>query len=215
MAEEMLEDVPATSSEAESLQTIRDNASRANSIVADLLVFARQSTPTMEWRDLRQSIEGALRLTGFLLRKGNVSVETDWPVDPAMGQIDPQQIQQVLINLIQNAVQAMPEGGKLRVRLASEGGHSILTIQDTGCGIQAEHLPRIFEPFFTTKPEGQGVGMGLAVSYGIIARHQGQIEVDSQVGMGTTFIIRLPNQRPDEESQEPMPDAAERAEAQG
>ena len=215
MAEEMLEGVPATSPEAESFQTIRDNASRANSIVADLLVFARQSTPTMEWRDLRQSVEGALRLTGFLLRKGNVTVETDWPVDPAMGLIDPQQIQQVLINLIQNAVQAMPDGGKLRVRLGTEGDQSILTIQDTGRGIQAEHLPRIFEPFFTTKPEGQGTGMGLAVSYGIIARHEGKIEVDSQVGVGTTFIIRLPNQRPDEESEEPMTDAAERAGAQG
>ena len=203
MAEEMLEDAAPASQQADALQTIRDNASRANSIVADLLVFARQSTPTMEWRDLRQSVEGALRLTGFLLRKGRVTVETDWPTDPAMGLIDPQQIQQVLVNLIQNAVQAMPDGGKLRLRLASDLDNLILTVQDTGCGIPPEHLPRVFEPFFTTKPEGQGTGMGLAVSYGIIARHQGQIEVESRVGAGSTFILRLPKQRPPDETDEP------------
>ncbi len=196
MAEEMLEDVAPASSQAEALQTIRDNATRANSIVADLLVFARQSTPTMEWRDLRESVEGALRLTGFLLRKGRVTVKTDWPEEPAMGMVDPQQLQQVLINLIQNAVQAMPDGGTLSVRLASDGDRTLITIQDTGCGIPAEHLPRIFEPFFTTKPEGQGTGMGLSVSYGIIARHHGQINVESQVGAGSTFTLRLPKNPP-------------------
>ncbi|HET7011964.1 MAG TPA: ATP-binding protein [Anaerolineales bacterium] len=192
MAEEMLEDAAAGSGQADALQTIRDNATRANSIVTDLLVFARQSTPTMVRRDLRESVEGALRLTGFLLRKGRVEVETSLPKRPAMSVFDPQQIQQVLINLIQNAVQAMPAGGRLQVRLEPVEGAHVLSIQDEGCGIPADNLPRIFDPFFTTKPEGQGTGMGLSVSYGIITRHRGQIEVDSQVGVGSTFRIRLP-----------------------
>lgn len=197
MAEEMLEDAAAGSGQADALQTIRDNAGRANSIVTDLLVFARQSTPTMQHRDLRENVEGALRLTGFLLRKGKVEVEKDLPEREAMAVFDPQQIQQVLINLIQNAVQAMPSGGKLYVGLGSADDHLVLTVRDSGIGIPPENLPRIFDPFFTTKPEGQGTGMGLSVSYGIIHRHHGQIEVDSRVGAGTTFTVRLPKNPPD------------------
>ncbi len=197
MAEEMLEDAAAGSGQADALQTIRDNAGRANSIVTDLLVFARQSTPTMQHRDLRESVEGALRLTGFLLRKGRVEVEKDLPEREAMAVFDPQQIQQVLINLIQNAVQAMPSGGKLHVGLDSADDHLVLTVRDSGIGIPPENLPRIFDPFFTTKPEGQGTGMGLSVSYGIIHRHHGQIEVDSRVGAGSTFTVRLPKNPPD------------------
>jgi signal transduction histidine kinase len=196
MAEEMIEEAASGSGQADALQTIRDNAGRANSIVTDLLVFARQSTPTLLPRDLRESVEGALRLTGFLLRKGRVDVEKDMPKS-ALAVFDPQQIQQVLINLIQNAVQAMPSGGKLHVGLASADDHLVLTVRDSGVGIPPENLPRIFDPFFTTKPEGQGTGMGLSVSYGIIQRHHGQIEVDSQVGSGTTFTIRLPKNPPD------------------
>jgi signal transduction histidine kinase len=196
MAEEMLEEAAAGSGQADALQTIRDNAGRANSIVTDLLVFARQSTPTLLPRDLRESVDGALRLTGFLLRKGRVEVEKDMPKS-ALAVFDPQQIQQVLINLIQNAVQAMPSGGKLHVGLASADDHLVLTVRDSGVGIPPENLPRIFDPFFTTKPEGQGTGMGLSVSYGIIQRHHGQIEVDSQVGSGSTFTIRLPKNPPE------------------
>jgi len=197
MAEEMLESTANGSAQADSLQTIRDNATRANSIVTDLLVFARQSTPTMQERDLRETVEGALRLTGFLTRKGKVEVQRNLPARPTMAVFDPQQIQQVLINLIQNAVQAMPDGGKLHVGLASADDHLVMTVRDTGVGIPAEHLPRIFDPFFTTKSEGQGTGMGLSVSYGIMTRHHGQIEVESQVGAGSTFIVRLPKTPPD------------------
>jgi signal transduction histidine kinase len=128
---------------------------------------------------------------------------------------DPQQIQQVMINLIQNAVQAMPDGGKLHVGLAAADDHVVVTVRDTGVGIPPEHLARIFEPFFTTKPEGQGTGMGLAVSYGIVARHQGQITVESEVGAGSIFTLRLPKQRsqetPDEDAlaSPPLPSAGE------
>jgi signal transduction histidine kinase len=215
MAEEMLEDTGPAGPQADALQTIRDNASRANSIVADLLVFARQSTPRLQEHDLRGTVEGALRLTSFLTRKGRIEVQRDLPSQPAVAVFDPQQIQQVMINLIQNAVQAMPDGGKLHVGLAAADDHVVVTVRDTGVGIPPEHLARIFEPFFTTKPEGQGTGMGLAVSYGIVARHQGQITVESEVGAGSIFTLRLPKQRsqetPDEDAlaSPPLPSAGE------
>jgi two-component system, NtrC family, sensor kinase len=105
---------------------------------------------------------------------------------------DPQQIEQVLINMIHNAIQAMPNRGTLNVRLAQADGAAAIAIQDTGTGISQENLKRIFDPFFTTKPEGVGTGLGLSVSYGIIANHHGKIEVESEVGKGTKFTIYLP-----------------------
>jgi signal transduction histidine kinase len=109
---------------------------------------------------------------------------------------DAQQIEQVLINLIQNATQAMPNGGQLVITLAASGDRVTLTVRDTGFGIPSENLRRIFDPFFTTKGE-EGTGLGLSVSYGIIARHHGTIRVESTVGQGTTFIIVLPTKQPD------------------
>jgi len=192
MAEELMEDASEDPEIRQGLLVIRDNANRANLIVTDLLKFARQSTPTMQKRDMRETLEGCLRLTDYLIRKGRVQVTTDFPSEAVWATYDPQQIEQVVINLIQNAVQAMPEGGQLETRMVDQGEEVLLEVTDTGKGIQPENLSRIFEPFFTTKPEGQGTGMGLAVTYGIVSRHGGQIDVRSQVGEGTTFSIRLP-----------------------
>ena len=147
-------------------------------------------------RDLRETVEGSLRLTSYMLRKGKVEVETSLPESPVMATYDAQQMQQVLVNLIQNAVQAMPEGGRLAVRLRKDDGTATLEVEDSGTGIPPENLARIFDPFFTTKPEGQGTGMGLSTSYGIIARHGGQINVRSSVGQGSTFVVQIPVQQP-------------------
>ncbi|MCJ7512290.1 MAG: ATP-binding protein [Anaerolineales bacterium] len=192
VAEEMLEDKPPGSPEYESLQVIRDNASRANAIVTDMLTFARQTPPAMLRRDLRQTVEGSLRLTSYMLRKGKVELDLQVPPAPVTAMFDSQQLQQVVINLVQNAVQAMPNGGRLGVRLAPDDGHALIEVRDTGTGISPENLPRVFDPFFTTKPEGQGTGMGLSVSYGIISRHNGTISVSSKPGEGTLFTVRLP-----------------------
>jgi signal transduction histidine kinase len=197
LAEELLEDPLEGAGAIEAYRQIRDNAARANSIVTDLLVFARQSTTAMSRRDLRETVEGSLRLTDYLLRKGKVQVEKKLPAGSVYATYDPQQIQQVLINLIQNAVQAMPEGGTLRVSMKVEESMAVVALQDTGSGIDPQVLPRIFEPFFTTKPEGQGTGMGLAVSYGILSRHGGSIEVASQAGQGSTFTLRIPTDSAD------------------
>jgi signal transduction histidine kinase len=196
MAEELLEDIGDDPSANEALQIIRDNANRANEIVSDLLKFARQSTPEMIERDLRDTVEGALRLTNYLLRKAGVDQVLEVPDDPVYVTYDAQQIEQVLINLIQNGVQAMPDGGTLTVRLQHTSGKAQIEVEDTGVGIPESILGRIFEPFFTTKPEGQGTGMGLATSYGIVTSHGGEIHVSSQPGAGSTFSVLLPDEPP-------------------
>ena len=105
---------------------------------------------------------------------------------------DANQLQQVLLNLLLNACEAMPDGGRLSVKTFAESGKTIVRVADTGCGIKAGHLDEIFEPFFSTKPVGKGTGLGLSVSYGIIQQHNGTLEVESEEGKGTTLTIVLP-----------------------
>ncbi|CAG0936712.1 two-component system, NtrC family, sensor kinase [Thermoflexales bacterium] len=179
------------------LGVIRESATKANQIVSDLLTFSRQSTPEMKHQDLKATVEAALRITAYLTRKAQVQVIATLPEQTVYVTYDAQQVEQVLINLIQNAIQAMPQGGTLRVSLSQATEAIALAVQDTGVGIPPENLRRIFDPFFTTKPEGEGTGLGLSVGYGIIGRHHGRIDVESVVGEGTTFTILLPNRQPD------------------
>lgn len=171
---------------------MRDSAVKANKIVTDLLKFSRQSKPEMGLHDLCETVEAALRLTAFPIRKAHVEVIKNLPPYPVYMVYDDQQIEQVLVNIISNALQAMDRGGRLWVGLQQNDDAAVLTFKDNGCGIAPENLSRVFDPFFTTKPEGEGTGLGLSVSYGIISNHQGQIEVESAHGMGSTFTIRLP-----------------------
>lgn len=194
---ESLQDEPGLEPYAnKELALIRESATKANQIVSDLLTFSRQSTPEMQHQDLKATVEAALRITAYLARLARVQVVTALPERAVYVTYDAQQIEQVLINLIQNALQAMPQGGVLRVSLSEADQAVALGVQDTGTGITPENLRRIFDPFFTTKPAGEGTGLGLSVSYGIIARHHGRIDVDSVVGQGTTFTILLPRQQP-------------------
>lgn len=195
MAELLLGEDELPQSMREEITLIKDSAQKANLIVTDLLTFARQSKPELTERDMRETIEAALRLCAFPLRKGHIEVNKDLPEHPVLMAHDPQQIEQVLVNLITNAVQAMPNGGKIRINLSQGEGVIALAVQDTGIGIPPENINRIFDPFFTTKPEEQGTGLGLSVSYGIISNHDGRIEVESVVGEGTTFTILLPVKR--------------------
>jgi signal transduction histidine kinase len=192
LAEELYEENESDGYTRDGLATIRDSATKANTIVTDLLKFARQSAPEMDRRDLRETIHSVLRLTEYLTRKANVGIIVDLTKRPVMVRYDAQQIEQVLINMITNAVQAMPDGGSIRISLEETREEVQILIKDTGEGIPGENIGLIFDPFFTTKPEGEGTGLGLSVSYGIIARHGGRIEVESEVGKGTTFTIYLP-----------------------
>jgi signal transduction histidine kinase len=199
LAEELHEEFGLDPTTRDQLKTIRLSATKANTIVTDLLKFARQSTPDLHRRDMRETIHSSLRLTEYLTRKGGVEVVVDMPEDPVMVTYDAQQIEQVLINLISNAVHAMKNGGTLRVNLGQADRAVAIAVQDTGTGIARENLPRIFDPFFTTKPEGEGTGLGLSVSYGIVSNHHGQIDVESKLGWGTTFTILLPEEPPQHE----------------
>jgi signal transduction histidine kinase len=201
IAEELAEEFGLDPTTRDQLKTIRESAAKASTIVTDLLKFARQSTPEMERHDLKETIESSVRLTEYLARKSNVQVKLDLPRTPVMVTYDAQQIEQVLMNLISNAIQAIKKGGAVRINLSEASGAVAIAVQDNGIGIPEKNLLRIFDPFFTTKPEGEGTGLGLSVSFGIITRHRGRIEVDSKPGLGTTFTILLPIDQ-DEVSQE-------------
>lgn len=201
MAEILVDDGDLDETMKHGLKVIRESAVKGNNIVSDLLKFSRQSQPEMQALDLRETVQTALRLTAYLTRRFVQQIEI--PETPVMVLYDAQQIEQVLINMIQNAAQSMPDKGTLHIALENLGETARITIRDTGIGIPPEHVKRIFDPFFTTKAEGEGTGLGLSVSYGIIANHKGKIEVESKVGEGATFRIILPIKEPDKTSGEP------------
>jgi two-component system NtrC family sensor kinase len=176
------------------LGQIVSETTRVGRIVGDLLAFSRRSSPHHGETNLNQVVTSTLSLVSHKLKLANV--EVDLQLDPGLPVVycDRSQMQQVVLNLVLNAAEAMQPHGKgtLRIETTAKDGDAILRVQDDGEGIPAEVLPRIFDPFFTTKPEGKGVGLGLAVTYGIIQAHQGDIEVSSRPGQGTVFTIRLP-----------------------
>jgi signal transduction histidine kinase len=176
----------------QSLANIRGNADRANRIIGDLMKFARQSQLELTWADVRVAVEAVLRLTSYQIRQAQVTLKMDLPERPAMALHDPQAIQQVVVNLVQNALQAMPDGGILHVNVSLTSEVVAIAVQDTGTGIAPENLGRVFDPFFTTKPAGEGTGLGLSVSYGIVSHHGGRISVESVLGQGTTFTVLIP-----------------------
>jgi len=179
-----------------SLDQITRETSRIGRIVSDLLAFSRQSKPRIALTDLNQIIRSTLSLVAHKLRLSNVEVVLK--LDPGLPQLmcDGSQIQQVVMNLLMNgaeAAQGRPEGRVTIETAPLPGGRTMrMSVTDNGEGIPPEYIARIFDPFFTTKEEGKGVGLGLAVVYGIVDAHQGEIEVDSRVGEGTTFHVTLP-----------------------
>jgi signal transduction histidine kinase len=121
----------------------------------------------------------------------NIDLELEThPIKPIWAQGE--RIQQVFINIILNAMDAMPEGGKLRIELDQTDNLAIVAIEDTGTGIKSQHLPHIFDPFFTTKGIGKGTGLGLSISYAIIKEHEGRVTVESESGKGSRFVIFIP-----------------------
>jgi two-component system, NtrC family, sensor kinase len=165
---------------------------RSTKLVRNLLDFARQSPPTLRETDINEVLNRALELVVHSAQVLNITIKKD--LSPSLPKLlaDPDQLQQVGVNLILNAVQAMSGGGTLSIRTAREGDRVKFEVQDTGYGITSDNMPRLFTPFFTTKKEVKGVGLGLAVSYGIIQRHHGKISVKSKEGEGTTFTVYLP-----------------------
>lgn len=174
------------------LTTIVSQVERITKIMNQLLSFARQHP--IERRPLALSlvVQDIVDVIQERLDKRGIRLEVDLESHCPNVSADRDQMGQVLLNLIVNAIQAMPGGGTLSLRLRCRNEHVHLSVSDTGCGIPAEHVPKLFTPFFSTKEVGEGTGLGLTVVHGIIEEHQGSITVDSEPGRGTTFHIHLP-----------------------
>ncbi len=176
------------------LSIMESETARCGEIVKNLLAFSRQSKINIENKNIKEIVDRTLTLLSHDLGMKDVKVVKHINADLPEVQCDFKQIQQALLNVVGNASEAMVGGGVLTMaaKCSKEGRNMEIKISDTGCGIQKKHLKDIFEPFFTTKEEGKGVGLGLSVVYGIVTRHRGTIEVESEPGEGTTFTIHLP-----------------------
>jgi two-component system, NtrC family, sensor kinase len=190
----LMEEVPEEGPIREGLDIIAQETLRCKRIIQELLDFSRERPLLKEMADLNSVMEKALRIleNEFKLRKIKLEKKLSPDLSPAF--LDVNQIQQVFMNILINAVEATPEKGKVKVSTRpGPGGETVIAeIKDNGCGISSENLAKVFEPFFSTKEKG--TGLGLSVSFGIIQNHQGQIDVSSLPGSGTHFSITLPVQ---------------------
>lgn len=164
---------------------------RVRNIVQNLREFARLDAAELDELDLNAALASTLEILARDVQEKQLAVQTDFgPIPPVVCR--PGKIHQVFHNLLLNAIQASQPRGTIDLRTATDRDQALVEVQDHGCGIAPDHLPRLFEPFFTTKAVGCGAGLGLAICYGIIRDHGGTIEVDSQHGRGSTFRVRLP-----------------------
>ena len=173
------------------LDTSLKGLQRVRDIVGNLRDFARLDEAEFKEIDLNSALQTTIEILQHELKQKMIRLEASWQdVPPLPGH--PGKLNQVFLNLLMNAIQACPAEGGIQVRTRTDGDFAVAEIEDNGSGIRPEHLPHIFEPFFTTKPVGQGTGLGLSVSYGIVRDHNGSIEVDSAAGRGSIFRVRLP-----------------------
>ena len=177
---------------AEQLEVIERESRRCGEIMRNLLTFARQAPRRREPNNLNELVGRAVRLMKHQFEIQGVEIETALAAEPVQVDCDAGQIQQVVLVLLVNAAEAMPQGGRLRVATEVTGDAARLRVRDWGPGIQPDVLPHVFEPFFTTKDDQQRTGLGLAVAKSIVDQHGGSIEVHSKLGEGTDFVITLP-----------------------
>jgi len=188
----ILSDLPPDDPRRDDLQAIVDETLRCRKIVKGLLDFARQTKPQKQKLDLNKVAGDVIALVRNQASFQNISIDAE--LDPGIPLVlaDADQMRQVVLNIILNAADAMPQGGKIRVHSSykSISNYAALRISDTGPGIPAEIQDKMFEPFFTTKRTG--TGLGLAIAYGIMERHKGSLRVESSPGRGTTIEVILP-----------------------
>jgi two-component system NtrC family sensor kinase len=195
---QMLLEEPLVGDQRESVQLIKQESDRAKAVIRDLLIFARRAEPRIGPVQLNELIQQTLRLRAYPLRNAGIAVSLDLDADAPPVSGDLQKLQQVIINLLANAEHAMLEGAArvLTVRTVASEDTVRVDVTDTGRGMTPDVRRRIFEPFFTTKQAGFGTGLGLSVSYGIVQAHGGRIDVQSELGLGTTVSLILPVQLP-------------------
>ena len=188
----MIKKVPEEGPLKEGLDIIVHETIRCRGIIQELLDFSREREPKKTLANINDIIGKALNILENEFRIDHITVETDLSEEMVSSFLDENQMEQVFVNLLINAVEAMDEGGRIRIktRLGSEGKCMKIEFEDTGCGLPKEALDRIFEPFFSTK--AKGTGLGLAVSYGIVQNHMGDIRAYSEPGKGASFIVEIP-----------------------
>ena len=201
----MLPDQGLAPDSIENVEEIVKAGNRATALTRQLLAFSRRQIVQLEVLDLCEIVRNTERMLGRLIRE-NIAFEVNLPDSALLIKADPVQIDQIIINLAVNARDAMPDGGELVLTVCEEtilpedtaralppGDYAVLELRDSGHGMSPETQARIFEPFFTTKDEGAGTGLGLATVYGIVKQNHGDIQVESEIGKGTTFRIFLPH----------------------
>ena len=195
-AELALDAIPKESETRKDLEIVMREAMRARDVVRRLLDFARQSESTRVRASMNEVIEDVVALTQHLIHTSGVELKLELEKNLPWVSVDANQMKQVVLNLVHNALQAMPNGGQMTIstRSAFRGGRDwiVVAVCDTGVGIPQLELARIFEPFYTTKGDQGGTGLGLSVTYGIVTDHAGQIEVESQQDIGSKFTVWLP-----------------------
>jgi two-component system NtrC family sensor kinase len=185
------------------LEQIYTQVERAGATVRDLLDFTRKGTPAFSAVSVAEIIESTLKLITNELNISGIDLQLELEDELPYISGSPRNLQQVFLNLFLNSIQAMPDGGVLAVRAEREDEFIRIDVADDGTGIAPENIDKLFDPFFTTKEVGEGTGLGLSVCYGIIEGHKGSINIDSEVGTGTTVTVRLPvNQNPPEKEPE-------------
>ena len=189
----LLENTPKETQAYQDIKLILKHALHCKSIVQNLLNFARPTEELSEAIDINEAIKEVINVVRHTLEINNIQIKTKLAKFLPLARGDKKQLQQVFLNLIINAMDAMPDGGELSIttRLNKHQAIEIL-FKDTGCGIKEEDLGKIFDPFFTTKPEGKSTGLGLSISYSIINKYNGRIRCESEENRGATFIIDLP-----------------------
>src|SRR6201988_684884 len=175
-----------------------EGASPIRDVVKNLRLFSRLDVGEFKEIDLHENIDSTIRLLSGYYGSGRIHLVPEYGELPLVN-CYAGQLNQVWTNLLVNAAQAIKQNGEVKISSKVVGESAVVTISDTGSGIEPEHLRRIFDPFFTTKPVGEGTGLGLSISYGIIEKHGGTIEAESVLGVGTTFRVSIPI-----ESQEPL-----------
>ena len=177
---------------------IRTQGDRCKEITYKLLSFARKTDPTIREVELNDVVDEVIGLTSQKTRYANVSIETELNPNLPTIHASPSELQQVLLNLVNNAIDAIERpGGTVTVATKIVGDEVVLEVRDTGKGIPEANLGRIFDPFFTTKPVGQGTGLGLPICYGIVEKMGGRITVESEIEKGTTFTVFIPREAPE------------------
>jgi two-component system NtrC family sensor kinase len=175
------------------LKQIKNQGVRCKQITHKLLSFARKTDPELRKVQLNELIDEVVALSEQRVKYSNVKLKLNLAQHLPEVHVSPSEFEQVLLNLVNNALDAMtPDGGTLEITTRIDGGHVVVDVADSGQGIPKANLARIFDPFFTTKPVGKGTGLGLSICYGIIKKMEGEISVNSGVGLGTTFHVRLP-----------------------